>query len=226
MFIEGKTKNIRSAKDHEFIMEFKDSVTGIAGVVDPGGNEVAGTVEGMGKSNLKVSTFFFKAMEEAGIPTHFISSNIEENTMTVEECKVFGKGLEVITRFFAKGSFVRRYGDLVEDEQDLGYYMEITTKDDERGDPLITEDALLILNILTEEELEKLKELNKKASIEIRRILEEKDLTLIDLKLEFGYSKKSEKIVIMDEISSGNMRVFKDGKSVKPLELQNYLEIS
>lgn len=204
-------------------MEFKDSVTGTAGVVDPGGNEVAGEVEGMGRSNLAVSTFFFEAMEKRGIPTHYISTNWDENSMIVDECEVFGHGLEVITRFFATGSFVRRYGDLVEDGQDLGYYMEITTKDDERGDPLITEDALVILDILTREELEEIKDYHEKASKVIRRILEEKGLTLIDLKLEYGYSKKQEKIVIMDEISAGNMRVYKDGESVKALELKDYL---
>ena len=101
--------------------------------------------------------------------------------------------------------------------------MEITVKDDEAGDPLITKEALLQLGILKEGEYEVLVEETKKICEIIRKVLADKGLVLYDIKLEFGRIGEAGEIALIDEISGGNMRVYKDGEYVEPLKLEQYI---
>jgi phosphoribosylaminoimidazole-succinocarboxamide synthase len=100
--------------------------------------------------------------------------------------------------------------------------VEITLKDDERGDPLITKDTLAALGILSEEEHDTLKDLVRKISDVIKKAIEEKGMELADLKLEFGRGEDGQ-IMLIDEVSGDIMRVYRDGKSVEPLELERVL---
>ena len=145
--------------------------------------------------------------------------------MEVKKASVFGKGIEVITRFVAVGSFIRRYGSYIEEGKPLNNYTEITLKDDDRDDPLIIEDALVQLGILKEGEYDKICQMNIKISNIIKDILKEKGLDLYDIKLEYGRLAGSDEIVLIDEVSGGNMRAYKDGKYIKPLELSKYMGI-
>lgn len=218
----GKTKDIFKAEDGNIILKFKDDVTGENGVFDPGANSVGLSIEGVGKEGLKITTFFFNLLNEKGIDTHFISSDIENNTMTVRQAKIFGKGLEVICRFKATGSFIRRYGDYIEEGTDLDSYVEVTLKDDARQDPIITKDGLVALNILTAEDYEEVTTLTKKICNIVKDVLAEKGLTLYDIKLEFG--KIDNKVVLIDEISGGNMRAYDGEKIIHPTEIYSYLK--
>lgn len=219
---QGKTKDLHKDSEGNYYFQFKDDVTGKDGVFDPGENQVGATMEGSGKSNVIVSTFFFELLKEKGIPTHFVSSDAENSTMQIKPATVFGEGLEVICRFKAVGSFVRRYGLYVESGTDLDSYVEFTLKDDDRQDPLITQDALEQLGILKDGEYDRLKELTAKISEIIKEALAEKDLELYDIKLEFGRLEGSDEIVLIDEVSGGNMRVYHKGEYIDPLELVNY----
>lgn len=218
----GKTKDIYKKDDGNLVLKFKDDVTGENGVFDPGANTVGLSIKGVGHEGLKITKFFFEILKKKEIKTHFIDCDLNENTMTVKEAKVFGKGLEVICRFKAVGSFIRRYGLYANLNDDLDTYVEITLKDDKRNDPLITKDALIQLNILTEEEYEKIVSLTKKICIIIRDVLKEKSLTLYDIKLEFG--KCGDEILLIDEISGGNMRVYNKDTIVSPTDLYSFLE--
>ncbi len=216
---KGKTKDLYQLANGNYLLKFKDDVTGEDGVFDPGANRVGLTIEGAGKAALKLSKYFFEKLNNLNIPTHYIEANIEENTMTVLPAKPFGKGVEVICRYRAVGSFIRRYGLYAEEGQKLDGYVEVTLKDDQRGDPLITADALEMLNIMTKEEYEILTDLTRKISDIIKEELSKKGLELYDIKLEFGRVGEDEHIALIDEISGGNMRVYKDGKFVEPLQL-------
>ena len=143
--------------------------------------------------------------------------------MTVLPCEVFGKGLEVIARFIATGSFIRRYGAYIEDKTVLPEtFVEVTLKDDQRNDPPISKDALAILGILTKEEYKELKEKTKEITGIIKEELAKKGLTLYDIKLEFG--RHNGEVILIDELSGGNMRVFDGDRYVEPLTLYSYLE--
>ena len=203
--------------DGNYLLQFKDDVTGTDGKFDPGANTVGLTIEGVGKSGIRLTEFFFKKIEEAGIPTHFVSADAEKAQMVVRPATMFGKGLEVICRLKAVGSFLRRFGDYCVNGQDLDYLVETTLKDDERGDPPITKDQLDMLGILTAEEYEILKDLTKRITRIIRDELAKKGMELYDIKFEFG--RVDGKIMLIDEISGGSMRAYKDGKSVEPLEI-------
>ncbi len=220
---KGKTKDIYKLEDGNFLFKFKDDVTGEDGVFDPGGNTVVSKIEGMGKSNLKMSKFFFEKLKELNIPTHYIDADLDNNTMTVMPAKLFGNGIEVIVRYRAVGSFIRRYGAYAKEGQPLDGYIEVTLKDDQRNDPLITEDGLVMLDIMTKEEYEEVKELTKRIAKLVKDELERKGLELYDIKFEFGRIGEDGHIGLIDEISGGNMRVYKDGKYVEPLELEKLM---
>ena len=138
--------------------------------------------------------------------------------MEVKPAKVFGNGLEVICRYKAVGSFIRRYGEYIEEGTDLPAYVEMTFKNDEKGDPLVTKDALIALGVMTDEQYEAVKKETQQVTKVVYDDMKEKGLDLYDIKFEFGFDKNGD-VLLIDEIASGNMRVYKDGKYVEPLEL-------
>lgn len=224
LIYEGKTKDVYRLDDGTIQLKFKDDVTGEDGVFDPGANTVGLTVEGAGKSGLRMTTYFFEKLQQKNIPTHYIESNLEDVTMTVKDAQMFGNGLEVICRFRAVGSFYRRYGAYCEEGQALDGFVEVTIKDDERGDPPISKDALAALNIVTKEEYVQLKQLTKQISEIVRMELAQKNLQLYDIKLEFGRDKATNEMILIDEISGGNMRVYdENGDYIEPLKLEKRL---
>lgn len=218
----GKTKNIFRNEEGNYVLQFKDDVTGENGVFDPGANTVGLSIEGVGKEGLKLTKYFFEILKENGVRTHYLDSDIENGTMTVVPAKVFGKGVEVICRFKAVGSFIRRYGDYIESGTDLDAYVEVTLKDDARQDPLVTKDGLVALNIMTEQEYEALVASTKRISTIIKDTLASKGLTLYDIKLEFG--KVGDEVVLIDEISGGNMRAYNGDTIVAPTELFGFIQ--
>lgn len=203
--------------DGNYLLKFKDTVTGVDGKFDPGANSVGLSIEGVGHINLEMSVYFFEMLKKAGIKTHYVSADLKENTMEVLPARPFGKGLEVICRKRAVGSFIRRYGAYIEEGAPLPNYVEITLKDDEKGDPLITKDALVALKVMTAEQYESLKRQTSEITDLIAAELAKKGLELYDIKLEFGYVEGE--VFLIDEIASGNMRVYKDGAYVEPMEL-------
>ena len=216
---EGKTKTIYALDDGNYLLKFKDDATGENGVFDPGANSVGLSIEGLGQNGLRMTDMFFRKIQAAGIPTHFVSADIENATMTVHPAKTFGKGLEVICRFRATGSFMRRYGEYAKEGQDLEAVVEVTLKDDDRGDPLITKDALEKLGILKPGEYDVLETLTRKISRLVKEDLARRGMDLYDIKLEFGRVGPQDEIALIDEISGGNMRVYLDGNILGPMAL-------
>ena len=210
MVYKGKTKDVYAADNGNYILKFKDDATGENGVFDPGANTVGVTIEGLGMDALKLTTYFYTMLTEMGVENHFVASDLKEGTMEVKPAKKFGKGLEVICRLKAVGSFFRRYGDYCENGQPLDYFVEVTLKDDDRCDPPITKDALDMLGILTKEQYEVLKDDTIKITKIVQDVLAKKGATLYDIKFEFGIVDG--KVILIDEISGGNMRAMKDGK--------------
>ena len=214
----GKTKNVYALDNGNYLLEFKDDCTGKDGVFDPGENSVGLTIEGVGDVNLRMSMYFFEKINAAGIKTYYVSADLAKTTMEVLPAKVFGKGLEVICRHKAVGSFYRRYGQYIEEGADLPAYVETTFKNDDLGDPLVTKDALVILGVMTEQQYEDIKEMTQKITQIVADDLKEKGLVLYDIKFEYGYDADG-KVMLIDEIASGNMRVYKDGKYIDPMTL-------
>ena len=215
---EGKTKDVYALENGNVMLKFKDDCTGKDGVFDPGENTVGLTIEGIGKANLQTSILYFELLRKAGIKTHYVSADIENATMEVLPGKVFGHGLEVICRLVATGSFIRRYGEYIEDGTPLeGGYVECTFKNDAKGDPLVTGEGLVALKVMTAEMFESLKSQTLAITKIVADDLKSIGLDLWDIKFEFGHN--GDEVILIDEIASGNMRVYKDGKIVDPVEL-------
>jgi len=223
LIYQGKTKDVYVLESGNYLLKFKDDVTGEDGVFDPGSNTVGLTMEGAGRAGLRLTKLFFEKLKAQNIPTHYIDADIDNATMTVKPAEVFGKGIEVICRYRAVGSFLRRYALYAKKEQPLDALVEVTLKDDDRNDPLINEDALDMLGILSKEEYQILKNLTKKICNIIKETLAEKEIELYDIKLEFGRVRDTGQIILIDEISGGNMRAYKDRKYIEPLELERLM---
>lgn len=214
---QGKTKDVFKLDNGNYLLKFKDDVTGENGVFDPGANTVGLSIEGIGKQNLKTSIMFFELLNNAGIKTHYVSADVDKAEMEVLAAKPFGKGLEVICRKRAVGSFIRRYGAYIEEGAPLDYYVEMTLKDDDKGDPLITKEALVALGIMTDKQFEDTKELTRKITKIVSDKIAEYGIDLYDIKFEFGFN--GDDVILIDEIASGNMRVYKDGAVMDPMDL-------
>ena len=214
----GKTKNVYALENGNFLLKFKDDCTGKDGVFDPGENSVGLTIDGVGDVNLRMSIYFFEKINAAGIKTHYIDASLDDTTMEVVPCKPFGKGLEVICRNKAVGSFYRRYSDYIEEGADLPSYVEMTFKNDEKGDPLVTKDGLVDLGVMSEKQYDDIKAMTKQITKIVADDLLSKGLVLYDIKFEFGFDENGN-VLLIDEIASGNMRVYKDDEYIDPMTL-------
>ena len=201
---EGKTKNVMLDEKTGIVhLFFKDSATGENGVFDPGSNTVGGSVEGKGKIGLEVSKYFFELMEENGIPTQYLGADLEQGLMKVRNLTV--PRLEFIVRYFTAGSMCRRF-TLEEGIPFDPPYAEVTLKDDEQGDPLISERICLMKGILKEGQYEEAQKVVLSVGEVLKKELATMDLTLIDFKIEVGYDETG-KIYLADEITPDIWRV-------------------
>lgn len=217
LIYKGKTKDVYDLGEGRVLLRFKDDVTGENGVFDPGANTVGLSISGMGRANLRLSATLFELLEAAGVRTHFVSADLEGGSMVALRAKPFGKGLEVICRRRAVGSFIRRYGAYVKPGEPLKDYVEMTLKDDGRDDPLITPEGLIALGIMDAKRYDELAGLTRRITGIVAGDLMKKGLELIDIKFEFGLVDGQ--VVLMDEISAGNMRVWDQGQTVEALAL-------
>jgi len=219
----GKTKDVFLTEDGNVLLYFKDTVTGSEGKIDSGANEVIGEVKGKGSASFLTTVYFFNLLHASGISTHFLGIGEDfgyaPNTILVKRARSYK--LEVICREKAWGSFVRRYGEYVKQGDVLPSLVEFTLKDDERGDPLITEDTLVVLNIVSKEAVVYMKETAQQITRILKNHLAEKGLDLIDIKYEFG--EVDGETTIIDEISGDSMRVVRDGQVLSQNELAHAL---
>ena len=214
----GKTKDAFALDNGNYLLKFKDDCTGKDGVFDPGENAVGLTIDRGGDVNLRMSIYFFEKINAAGIRTHYVSADLQNTTMEVLPAKVFGQGLEVICRHKAVGSFLRRYGQYIAEGADLPAYVETTFKNDALGDPLVTKDGLVVLGVMTEKQYDDMKDMTQKITKIVADDLLEKGLVLYDIKFEYGYDADGN-VMLIDEIASGNMRVYKAGEYAEPMTL-------
>ena len=212
---DGKTKTVMLDEDTGVVnLFFKDTATGENGMFDPGYNTVGGSVEGKGKIGLTISKYFFELMEKNGIPTHFLGADIDQNLMQVKKLTV--PKLEFVLRYFTAGSMCRRF-TLPEGIPFDPPYKEVTLKDDEQGDPLITERLCLMKDMLIPGVFDQGLELVEKVGEVLKAELAKMDLQLIDFKIEVGYDKDG-KVYVVDEITPDIWRV-KDKNGVIPNQI-------
>ena len=216
----GKTKDIYRLVDGNYLLKFKDTVTGhSSGESDPGGNTVVGSVTGVGSGALKMTVYYFELLKKHEITMHYVGADLSKNEMIVRPAALFGNGLEFVVRYKAAGSFVRRFGLYCKEGDELPGIFELTLKDDARDDPPVTREILTALKLLTPAQYEKIYDDTIKICSIIKDDLKTRGLELIDIKVEFGLVDG--KVALIDEISAGNMRVYENGKKLDYLELSS-----
>ena len=218
---KGKTKDVlMNEKDSSVYLLYKDDATGENGVFDPGSNTVGGSVEGKGKVGLKISKYFLELMEKNGILTHYLGADIDNNLMKVRNLTV--PKLEFVLRYFTAGSMCRRFSI----EEGIPFnppYAEVTLKDDEQGDPLISERICIMKGLLAEGQYNEALEILEKVGEVLKKELAQMNLTLIDFKIEIGYDE-SGKIYVVDEITPDIWRVRdKNGNIPNQIECGNLI---
>ena len=200
----GKTKDVIADEATGAVcLLFKDDATGENGVFDPGSNTVGGSVAGKGKIGLKISQYFFELMERAGVPTHYLGADIDKGIMKVRKLTV--PALEFVLRYQTAGSMCRRF-TLDEGIPFDPPYTEVTLKDDNQGDPLISERLCIMKGLLTEGQYDKALDLLVKVGGILKNELTQMGLALIDFKIELGYDETG-KVYVVDEITPDIWRV-------------------
>jgi len=209
MLYEGKAKKVFKTDDEKrYIIEYKDDATAFNGVKK-------GTIVGKGVINNKMSALLFKLLEEKGIPTHFIDL-LSDREMLVKDVKILP--LEVIMRNVAAGSLAKRLG-LEEGVVMKTPVLEFCYKNDDLGDPMINEYHIAAIELATKDQLEKVKEYSFKINDILIEFFKEKNIKLIDFKLEFGLHNGE--VVLADEISPDTCR-FWDAETNKKLDKDRF----
>ena len=196
LLYEGKAKSVyRTEKKGRLIVRFRDDITAF----DGGKKD---TLQDKGRYNAHVSSFFFRFLEKHGVKTHFISM-LDNHTMVVRELGMIP--LEVIVRNIAAGSIVRNYPFIEGTKLDPPVIV-IDYKDDSRHDPMLNDDLIVALGILTPMEIKKVRAISFTVNRLLSGLLADQGITLVDFKMEFG--RQGKVIYLGDEISMDSMRLW------------------
>lgn len=194
MIYEGKAKRVYRTDDPDiFLVDFKDDATAFNGLKK-------GTIQGKGELNNKISSFFFKLLEENGIPTHFVEM-AGDREMLVRSLDIIQ--VEVVVRNIAAGSLAKRIG-LEEGTELKEAVVEFYYKNDELGDPLINDSHIRVLGLADQKQMAEISAIALKVNDLLKSFLMDKNIILVDFKLEFGTHRG--KILLGDEISPDTCR--------------------
>ncbi|MCP1714276.1 phosphoribosylaminoimidazole-succinocarboxamide synthase [Methanocalculus alkaliphilus] len=199
LLYSGKAKTIYlSDKPDELIVSFRDDITAF----DGGKKD---QLEGKGASNADVSAFLFQLLEKGGVPTHFIRM---EDPITMRVKRLSMIPLEVIVRNRAAGSIVRRY-PFIEGHIFEKPIIAIDYKDDSRNDPMVNDDIIIALGLMTQEEIQTVRAEALRINEVLKNFFDSIGIDLVDFKVEFG--RYNDQILLGDEISMDSMRLWEKG---------------
>lgn len=193
---EGKAKKVFLTDDADtVIVSYKDDATAFNGLKK-------GTIADKGVVNNKMSNYFFRILEEAGVPTHYVEELSDRET-AVKKVEIVP--LEVIVRNVAAGSFSKKLA--VDEGTELACpTLEFSYKNDELGDPFINSYYAKALELATDEEIKQISDYTFKINEVLKKRFLEAGLKLIDFKIEFG--RFHGQIILADEISPDTCRLW------------------
>ncbi|UBH09375.1 phosphoribosylaminoimidazolesuccinocarboxamide synthase [Macrococcus armenti] len=199
---EGKAKRVFSTdEDNVFRIEYKDEVTA-------GNGAKKDAMEGKGRLNNLITSYFFERLAREGVESHFIKK-LSDTEQLVKQVTIIP--LEVVVRNYAAGSIVKRLG-FKKGEQFKSPLVEFYYKEDALNDPIITDDHVKLLGIADDNDIAELKRQALIVNDTLVKIMDEMNLQLIDFKIEFGKDKDGN-ILLADEISPDTCRIWdKDTK--------------
>ena len=198
--IKGKVKTVfTTSEPDKVLIQYEDRVTA-------GNGKKVDYPEGKGQVCMKISELLFKVLEEHGIKTHYINT-FPERIMSCKKVDIIP--IEVVVRNVAAGSIVRQ--TTLEEGRIINWpLVEFYLKDDEKDDPLLTEDRINLMGY--GHEIASLKHHAREINVILKGVFRKIGLTLVDFKLEFGYDLK-QNLLLADELSPDGMRLWREGES-------------
>lgn len=197
LLYEGKAKKVYATNEkHVLWIEYKDEATAFNG-------EKKATIVGKGRLNNEITSLLFSLLHEAGVSNHFIRK-ISDTEQLVRQVTIIP--LEVVVRNIVAGSLAKRIG-LEEGTALEKPIVEFYYKNDDLGDPLLTEDHIAVLQLASCDELLHMKQTALRINDILTSLFRSCDLQLVDFKLEFGKDETGA-VLLADEISPDTCRLW------------------
>jgi phosphoribosylaminoimidazole-succinocarboxamide synthase len=194
---EGKAKILFTTNDPQILLSrYKDDATAFNALKK-------GTIAHKGEMNCVITSHIFQYLEAQGIATHFIKQ-VSPHEMEVIAVEILP--IEVVVRNIAAGSICKRLG--LEQGQPLKQpLVEFFYKNDQLGDPLITDAHIEMLELATTDQVVQLKQLALSINQHLQAFFKRCDLILVDFKVEMGIDHQG-KLLLADEISPDTCRLW------------------
>ncbi len=202
LIYEGKAKRIYTTKNpDEVLVEFKNDATAFNA-------KKHSKIDGKGRLNCLISVALFKLLETSGIKTHFLE--LQSETLFLAK-KITIIPLEVVIRNVATGSLCRET-PIIEGTKLDPPLLDLYYKDDELGDPILTEARIKLLDFIDDLHLQEIEKIAREVNLILVKYFFLLDLSLVDFKLEFGFDVDGN-LIVADEISPDNCRLWDRTKS-------------
>ena len=200
-FVQGKVKTIFALDEPDKVLiQYEDKVTA-------GNGKKEAYYENKGVICCKISELLFQHLEKSGVDTHYVSMPTHR-AMACKKVDIIP--IEVVVRNVATGSIVRQ--TTLEEGKIFNWpLVEWYLKDDEKDDPLLTTDRIMLMGY-GPEVLQEMGTVAREVNYILKNIFRDIGLTLVDFKLEFGYDA-DKNILLADELSPDGMRLWKEGTS-------------
>ena len=197
---EGKAKILYEGPEPGTIVQyFKDDATAFNA-------EKKDVIDGKGVLNNRLSEFFMTGLNTIGVPTHFIR-RLNMREQLVRSCEIVP--LEIIVRNFAAGSLSTRLG-IEEGTQLPRPIVEYCYKDDDLGDPLVTEEHIAAFGWASQQDMDDILSLALRVNDFLSGVMLAVGIRLVDFKIEIGrvYDGDFQRLIIADEISPDSCRLW------------------
>jgi len=213
LLAEGKTKQIYAYPDDDSLayMVNKDQITAGDG---------ARRNELVGKSRWSTITTanIFRFLNEENIATHLVEQ-INDVTLLVYRCKMLP--IEQVMRRIATGSYLKRHPEVSEGTRFDPVLVETFLKDDARHDPQIWQEDIVQMGLATPQEIEWMAGQGRRVFKTLERAWASADVTLVDLKIEFGRDT-NDHLLVADVIDNDSWRLWPGGDKTRMLDKQVY----
>ena len=197
---EGKAKVLFEGPEPGTLVQyFKDDATAF-------NNKKKGTIIGKGVLNNRISEYLMTRLGEVGIPTHFVR-RLNMREQLIKEVEIVP--LEVVVRNVAAGSLATRLG-VAEGTMLPRSIVEFYYKNDELGDPLVSEEHITCFGWANPQEIDELMHLALRINDFLSGLFLGIGIRLVDFKLEFGrwWQNDEMRIILADEISPDSARLW------------------
>lgn len=215
MIYEGKAKILYEGPEPGTLVQFfKDDATAF----NAQKHEV---IDGKGVLNNRISEYIFTKLGGIGIPTHFIR-RLNMREQLIKEVEIIP--IEVVVRNVAAGSICKRLG--VEEGTVLPRsIIEFYYKNDELGDPLVSEEHITAFGWASPQEMDDMMSLAIRINDFLSGLFLGVGIQLIDFKIECGrlFEGDTMRVVLADEISPDSCRLW-DTKDQRKMDKDRFRE--